>query len=147
MTSVAALLHLLCFGAITFFGPNLTISCNSVYLRHAGASCLWDPVHNVIPPTGGGISVGQAPNPWKLLPEDGTPSLVPTSLEDVTRLLNGLSVEQQYGTGVATMAYTAQRAKLAEGVDKQEWTQLFIKSFKYVYGDIMGDPDKAIGLC
>uniref|UniRef100_A0A4W6CHK0 Collagen type VI alpha 2 chain n=1 Tax=Lates calcarifer TaxID=8187 RepID=A0A4W6CHK0_LATCA len=63
-----------------------------------------------------------------------------------TNLLNGLS-EQQYGVGVATMAYTAQRAKLAQGADRQQWTQLFIDSFKYVYGDIMGDPKKAIGLC
>ncbi|KAG7227354.1 hypothetical protein INR49_000359 [Caranx melampygus] len=96
--------------------------------------------------SGGGITVGQAPPPWKPLAEEGSPTLVPTSLEGVANLLNGLS-EQQYGVGVATMAYTAQRAKLAQGADRQQWTQLFIDSFKYVYGDIMGDPEKAIGLC
>ncbi|XP_056148726.1 collagen alpha-2(VI) chain isoform X2 [Lampris incognitus] len=96
--------------------------------------------------SGGGATAGQAPPPWGPLAEEGSPSLVPTSLEGVANLLNGLS-EQQYGVGVATMAYTAQRAKLAQGVDRQHWTQLFIDSFKYVYGDIMGDPEKAIGLC
>uniref|UniRef100_A0A8D3CNX4 Collagen, type VI, alpha 2 n=1 Tax=Scophthalmus maximus TaxID=52904 RepID=A0A8D3CNX4_SCOMX len=99
-----------------------------------------------LPCKSGGIPVGQAPPPWKPLAEEGSPSLVPTSLEGVTSLLNGLS-EQQYGVGVATMAYTAQRAKLAQGADRQQWTQLFIDSFKYVYGDIMGDPEKAMGLC
>uniref|UniRef100_A0A671YNE0 Collagen type VI alpha 2 chain n=1 Tax=Sparus aurata TaxID=8175 RepID=A0A671YNE0_SPAAU len=93
-----------------------------------------------------GDTVGQTPSPWKPLAEEGSPSLVPTSLAGVANLLNGLS-EQQYGVGVATMAYTAQRAKLAQGVDRQQWTQLFIDSFKYVYGDIMGDPEKALGLC
>ncbi|KAM4605687.1 collagen alpha-2(VI) chain isoform 2-T2 [Polymixia lowei] len=96
--------------------------------------------------SGGGVTAGQAPPPWKPLAEEGSPSLVPTSLEGVASLLSGLS-EQQHGVGVATMAYTAQRAKLAQGVDRQQWTQLFIDSFKYVYGDIMGDPGKALGLC
>ncbi|XP_056276753.1 collagen alpha-2(VI) chain isoform X2 [Pseudoliparis swirei] len=94
----------------------------------------------------GGVPAGQAPPPWKPLAEEGSPSLVPTSLKGVTSLLNGLS-EQQYGFGVATLAYTAQRAKLAQGTDRQQWTRLFIDSFKYVYGDIMGDPEKALGLC
>lgn len=96
--------------------------------------------------SGGGVTGGQAPPPWKPLAEEGSPSLVPTSLEGVTNLLNGLS-EQQYGVGVATMAYAAQRAKLTQGADRQQWTQLFIDSFKYVYGDIMGDPERALGLC
>lgn len=96
--------------------------------------------------SGGGVTARQAPPPWKPLAEEGSPPLVPTSLEGVASLLNGLS-EQQYGVGVATMAYTAQRAKLAQGPDRQQWTQLFIDSFKYVYGDIMGNPDKALGLC
>lgn len=96
--------------------------------------------------SGGGVTAGQAPPPWKPLAEEGSHSLVPTSLEGVASLLNGLS-EQQYGVGVATMAYTAQRAKLAQGADRQQWTQLFINSFKYVYGDILGDPEKALGLC
>lgn len=72
--------------------------------------------------------------------------MVPTSMEGVANLLNGLT-EQQYGLGIATMAYTAQRAKFAQGTDRQQWTELFIDSFKYVYGDIMGDPEKALKLC
>lgn len=96
--------------------------------------------------SGGGISAGQTPSPWKPLAEEGSPSLVPTTVAGVANLLSGLS-EQQYGVGIATMAYTAQRAKLAQGTDRQQWTQLFIDSFKYVYGDIMGDPEKALGLC
>lgn len=95
---------------------------------------------------GGGISAGQTLAPWMPLAEESTHSFLPTSLEGVANLLNGLS-EQQYGVGVATMAYTAQRAKLAQGADREQWTQLFINSFKYVYGDIMGDPEKAIELC
>lgn len=95
---------------------------------------------------GGGNSKGEAPPPWKPLAEEVSPSLVPTSVEGVTSLLSGLS-EQQYGAGIATMAYTAQRAKLTEGADRDQWTKLFIDSFKYVYGDIMGDPEKALGLC
>lgn len=96
--------------------------------------------------SGGGATKGSAPSPWKPLAEESNNSLVPTSLEGVANLLNGLS-EQQYGVGVATMAYTAQRAKLSQGSDRDQWTQLFIDSFKYVYGDIMGDPNKALGLC
>lgn len=95
---------------------------------------------------GGGVTLGEAPPPWKPLAEEGSPSLVPTSLESVAGLLSNLK-KQQYGVGIATMAYTAQRAKLSQGVDREQWTKLFIDSFKYVYGDLMGDPEKALGLC
>lgn len=64
----------------------------------------------------------------------------------MSNLLNGL-IKQQYGVGIATMAYTAQRAKFTQGADRQQWTELFIDSFKYVYGDIVGDPEKALELC
>lgn len=94
----------------------------------------------------GGVTTGQALPHWRPLAEEGSPSLVPTSLESVGSLLNGL-IEQQYGVGVATMVYTAQRAKLTQGTDRQQWTELFIDSFKYVYGDIVGDTDKALELC
>ena len=96
--------------------------------------------------SGGGTAEGQAPPPWKPLSEEGNPASVPTSLEGVANLLSGLS-EHQYGVGVATMAYTAQRAKMSTGMDRQQWTELFIDSFKYVYGDILGDPTRALGLC
>lgn len=92
----------------------------------------------------GGVPAGQASLPWRPLAEEG--SLVPTSVEGVANLLNGL-IQQQYGVGIATMAYAAQRAKFAQGTDRQQWTELFIDSFKYVYGDIMGDPEKALELC
>lgn len=95
---------------------------------------------------GGRFTPWRGPPAWRPLAEEGAPSLVPTSLEGVAGLLNQLGKEQ-YGVGVATMAYSAQRAKLAKGADRQEWTRLFIDSFKYVYGDILGDPEKAIGLC
>lgn len=94
----------------------------------------------------GGVPAGQASLPWRPLAEEGSRSLVPTSMDGVATLLNGL-IEQQYGVGIATMAYTAQRAKFAQGTDRQQWTELFIDSFKYVYGDIMGDPEKALELC
>lgn len=94
----------------------------------------------------GGVPPGLASLPWRPLAEEGSPSLVPTSVEGVATLLNGLT-EQQYGVGIATMAYAAQRAKFAQGTDRQQWTDLFIDSFKYVYGDIMGDPQKALELC
>lgn len=94
----------------------------------------------------GGVPAGQASLPWRPLAEEGGRSLVPTSVEGVASLMNGL-IEQQYGVGIATMAYTAQRAKFAQGTDRQQWTELFIDSFKYVYGDIMGDPEKAFELC
>lgn len=96
--------------------------------------------------SGGGFFLGQAPPHWKTLGEEGGPLFVPTSPEGVAELLSGLT-QQQYGVGVATMAYTAQRAKLAQGEDRRRWTELFINSFKYVYTDIMGDPEKALGLC
>lgn len=94
----------------------------------------------------GGVPAGQASLPWRPLAEEGSHTLVPTSMEGVATMLNGL-VEQQYGVGIASMAYTAQRAKFAQGTDRQQWTELFIESFKYVYGDIMGDPEKALELC
>ncbi|TNM98058.1 hypothetical protein fugu_014304 [Takifugu bimaculatus] len=99
-----------------------------------------------LPCKSGGVPAGQASLPWRPLAEEGSHSLVPTSMEGVATMLNGL-VEQQYGVGIATMAYTAQRAKFAQGTDRQQWTELFIDSFKYVYGDIMGDPEKALELC
>lgn len=96
--------------------------------------------------SGGGAAPGPAPPPWKPLCEEGSAPLVPTSLEGVASLLSSLS-ERQYGVGVATMAYAAQRAKLAQEPDRRRWTQLFIDSFKYVYGGITGDPQKVLGLC
>lgn len=108
---------------------------------------LWENAHNIIHLLLAGRGVTwETPPPWKPQAVDGSPSFVPTSVEGVASLLGSLS-EQQYGVGVATMAYAAQRAKLARGADRHQWTQMFIDSFKYVYADIMGDPEKAIRLC
>ncbi|XP_067844208.1 collagen alpha-2(VI) chain isoform X2 [Heptranchias perlo] len=48
---------------------------------------------------------------------------------------------------VATMAYTAEKAKFASGEERKNWTDLFIDSFKMIYTDITGNVDKAMGLC
>ena len=123
-----------------FFPPPFLLCC--VFASWVSAHFCSRPIVS-----GGGTAEGQAPPPWKPLSEEGNPSpSVPTSLEGVANLLSGLS-EHQYGVGVATMAYTAQRAKMSKGVARQQWTELFIDSFKYVYGDILGDPQRALGLC
>ncbi|XP_036400969.1 collagen alpha-2(VI) chain-like isoform X2 [Megalops cyprinoides] len=93
--------------------------------------------------------------PWngyplsEALAEEGiTP--VPSSVSSVSNFLSSLKDEQlpdNYEKAVATLAYTAQRAKLADKDEKLQWTELFIDAFKVVYGNIMGDPDKALGLC
>lgn len=82
--------------------------------------------------------------------EEGTNSVVPTTVPNVSNLLESLQevkTPDAYTRAVATMAYTAQRAKFAIGPEKQQWTNLFIDSFRVVYGDLLGDPNKALGLC
>ncbi|KAJ8282331.1 hypothetical protein COCON_G00048500 [Conger conger] len=86
---------------------------------------------------------------FEALAEEGINTPVPSSIPGVSNLLNSLKDEQLpeiYGKAVATLAYTAQRAKFAIGQERQQWTDLFIDSFRVVYGDIMGDPNKALGL-
>ncbi|XP_060797738.1 collagen alpha-2(VI) chain isoform X2 [Neoarius graeffei] len=82
--------------------------------------------------------------------EEGTNSVVPTTVSNISNLINSLQevkTPDAYTTAVATMAYTAQRAKLATGHERQQWTNLFIDSFRVVFGDLLGDPNKALGLC
>lgn len=82
--------------------------------------------------------------------EEGTNSVVPTTVPNVSNLISTLQevkTPDAYTRAVATMAYTAQRAKFASGSEKQQWTNLFIDSFRVVYGDLLGDPNKALGLC
>lgn len=52
-----------------------------------------------------------------------------------------------YSQLVAVMVYTAERAKFATGVERQDWMQLFIDTFKLVHKDITGDPETALALC
>ncbi|XP_069472149.1 collagen alpha-2(VI) chain isoform X2 [Ambystoma mexicanum] len=52
-----------------------------------------------------------------------------------------------YSQLVGVMVYTAQRAKFSSGDERQNWTDLFIDTFKMVHTDIVGDPATAIGLC
>ncbi|KAK1806097.1 hypothetical protein P4O66_012807, partial [Electrophorus voltai] len=81
--------------------------------------------------------------------EEGTENPVPSTVLSISKLLNSLQEAKHpetYTRAVATMAYTAQRAKFAIGPEKQQWTDLFIDSFRVVYGDLLGDPNKALGL-
>ncbi|MGH0119388.1 UNVERIFIED_CONTAM: hypothetical protein FKN15_022523 [Acipenser sinensis] len=82
--------------------------------------------------------------------DSSNPNSIPTSTSEVRHLLSSLKASQDpdsYPKAVATLAYTAQTAKLTKGEDREKWTNLFIDTFKMVYGDIMGDPDIALGLC
>ncbi|KAJ3594883.1 hypothetical protein NHX12_004188 [Muraenolepis orangiensis] len=95
--------------------------------------------------SGGGVAMGQQDPPLRqTLCEEGGPAPIPTSLEGVADLLAGLS-EHQYGVGVATMAYSAQRAKMAQGADRRRWTELFVQSFNFVHRDISGALESALG--
>ncbi|XP_069053185.1 collagen alpha-2(VI) chain isoform X3 [Lepisosteus oculatus] len=87
---------------------------------------------------------------FQLNPEEGINTSVPSSIPAVLQLLSSLKTSQDpdnYPILVATLAYTAQRAKFANGEERQKWTDLFIDTFRVAYGDIMGDPDVALGLC
>ncbi|KAJ8410079.1 hypothetical protein AAFF_G00211200 [Aldrovandia affinis] len=72
---------------------------------------------------------------FEALAEEGISTPVPSSLLGVTNMLSSLKDEQLpniYGKAVASLAYTAQRAKFSIGDERQQWTQLFIDSFKVV---------------
>uniref|UniRef100_A0A8B9KK47 Collagen, type VI, alpha 2 n=1 Tax=Astyanax mexicanus TaxID=7994 RepID=A0A8B9KK47_ASTMX len=82
--------------------------------------------------------------------EEGRDNPIPSTISSISVFLSSLQEPKHpdsYSKAVATMAYTAQRAKFANGPEKQQWTDLFIDSFRFVYGDIMGDPNKVLGLC
>ncbi|KAJ8385093.1 hypothetical protein AAFF_G00193140 [Aldrovandia affinis] len=73
---------------------------------------------------------------FEALAEEGINTPVPSSIPGITHLLSSLKEEQLpdiYGKAVATLAYTAQRAKFAIGQERQQWTELFIDSFRVVY--------------
>ncbi len=84
------------------------------------------------------------------LAEEWKDSPIPTTVLSVPNLFNNLQEAKHpdnYTKAVATLAYTAQMAKLSSDPDKQRWTNLFIDSFREIYSDMMGDPNKALGLC
>lgn len=84
------------------------------------------------------------------LAEEGKDSPIPSTVPGVANLIDNLQEAKHpdtYTKAIATLAYAAQRAKLASGPEKQRWADLFIDSFRLVYSDITGDPNKALGLC
>lgn len=84
------------------------------------------------------------------LAEEGKDSPIPNTVPSVANLIDNLQEAKHpdaYTKAIATLAYSAQRAKMASGPDKQKWTDLFIDSFRVLYSDITGDPTKALGLC
>uniref|UniRef100_A0A8C1L4L6 Collagen, type VI, alpha 2 n=1 Tax=Cyprinus carpio TaxID=7962 RepID=A0A8C1L4L6_CYPCA len=75
---------------------------------------------------------------------------LPCKTGNVSNLFNNLQEAKHpdtYTKAVATLAYAAQMAKLSSEPDKQRWTDLFIDSFRDIYSDMMGDPNKPLGLC
>lgn len=65
-------------------------------------------------------------------------------------MLNATELTQDptaYSRLVALLVYTAERAKFATGVERQDWTELFIDTFKLVHRDIAGDPETVLALC
>uniref|UniRef100_A0A8C1Y9U4 Collagen, type VI, alpha 2 n=1 Tax=Cyprinus carpio TaxID=7962 RepID=A0A8C1Y9U4_CYPCA len=75
---------------------------------------------------------------------------LPCKSGNVPNLINNLQEAKHpdtYTKAVATLAYAAQMAKLSSEPDKQRWTELFIDSFRVIYSDMMGDPNKALGFC
>uniref|UniRef100_A0A8C2CBE6 Collagen, type VI, alpha 2 n=1 Tax=Cyprinus carpio TaxID=7962 RepID=A0A8C2CBE6_CYPCA len=75
---------------------------------------------------------------------------LPCKSGNVSNLFNNLQEAKHpdtYTKAVATLAYAAQMAKLSSEPDKQRWTELFIDSFRVIYSDMMGDPNKALGFC
>uniref|UniRef100_A0A8C2H032 Collagen, type VI, alpha 2 n=1 Tax=Cyprinus carpio TaxID=7962 RepID=A0A8C2H032_CYPCA len=84
------------------------------------------------------------------LAEEWKDSPIPTTVLSVSNLFNNLQEAKHpdtYTKAVATLAYAAQMAKLSSEPDKQRWTELFIDSFRVIYSDMMGDPNKALGFC
>ncbi|XP_063067894.1 collagen alpha-2(VI) chain isoform X2 [Engraulis encrasicolus] len=79
-----------------------------------------------------------------LYDDDPVPSTVP-SVANLLKSIQEARFPSSYTTAVATMAYTAQRAKFSSGDERKQWTDQFIDSFRIVYGNIMGE--EVSGLC
>nr|XP_042122349.1 collagen alpha-2(VI) chain isoform X3 [Peromyscus maniculatus bairdii] len=100
----------------------------------------------------------QTDEPWPgtkppvtfLRTEEGPDPTFPKTIPLIQQLLNATEFTQNpaaYSQLVAVMVYTAERAKFSTGVERQDWMQLFIDTFKLVHRDITGDPDSALALC
>nr|XP_008112756.1 PREDICTED: collagen alpha-2(VI) chain isoform X2 [Anolis carolinensis] len=90
-------------------------------------------------------------NPVTFRPmEEGVKINFPSTKPMIAQFLNSTRQVQDpsmYTQLVATLAYTAEKAKFATGHERQEWMDLFIDTFKMVHSEIVGDPDTVIGLC
>uniref|UniRef100_A0A672RSJ9 Collagen type VI alpha 2 chain n=1 Tax=Sinocyclocheilus grahami TaxID=75366 RepID=A0A672RSJ9_SINGR len=87
---------------------------------------------------------------YNALAEEWKDSPIPTTVLSIPNLINNPQEAKHpdtYTKAVATLAYAAQMAKLSSEPDKQRWTDLFIDSFREIYSDMIGDPNKALGLC
>ncbi|XP_075790238.1 collagen alpha-2(VI) chain isoform X2 [Pelodiscus sinensis] len=91
------------------------------------------------------------PNPlFSLLMEEAVKIHFPDTKETIAQFLNTRREAQDpssYVQLVATLAYTAEKAKFASGQERQEWMDLFIDTFKMVHSEIVGDPETMLGLC
>uniref|UniRef100_A0A8C5ZJE3 Collagen type VI alpha 2 chain n=1 Tax=Marmota marmota marmota TaxID=9994 RepID=A0A8C5ZJE3_MARMA len=97
-----------------------------------------------------GARPGGEPPVTFLRTEEGPDPTFPRTIPLIQQLLNTTKATQDpasYSQLVAVMVYTAERAKFATGVERQDWMQLFIDTFKLVHRDITGDPETALALC
>lgn len=93
---------------------------------------------------------GSKPPVTFLRTEEGPDPTFPKTIPLLQQLLNATEFTQNpaaYSQLVAVMVYTAERAKFSTGVERQDWMQLFIDTFKLVHRDITGDPESVLALC
>ncbi|KAF7243645.1 Collagen alpha-2(VI) chain [Varanus komodoensis] len=82
--------------------------------------------------------------------EEGVKITFPSTKPMIAQFLNStreIQDSNMYTQLVATLAYTAEKAKFATGQERQEWMDLFIDTFKMVHSEIVGDPETVIALC
>lgn len=117
----------------------------------------WRPATRAGPPkVFSGHSIADEPWPGTKPPvtflrtEEGPDPTFPKTVPLIQQLLNATEFTQNpaaYSQLVAVMVYTAERAKFSTGVERQDWMQLFIDTFKLVHRDITGDPESVLALC
>ncbi|OXB75896.1 UNVERIFIED_CONTAM: hypothetical protein H355_008540 [Colinus virginianus] len=76
--------------------------------------------------------------------EEGVNINIPSTIHSIAQFLNSTRETQDprmYTQLVATLAFTAEKAKFATGNERQEWMDLFIDTFKMVHSEIVGDPE------
>ncbi|RLV92746.1 hypothetical protein DV515_00013662 [Chloebia gouldiae] len=82
--------------------------------------------------------------------EEGVNIDFPSTIHSIAQFLNSTRESRDpsmYTQLVATLAFTAEKAKFATGNERQEWMDLFIDTFKMVHSEIVGDPETVLGLC